>query len=294
MLRGVRPEEVPGEVLDDVARVVEADVALVGRLAGGVNAGAVRVQVAGRADAVLKAVPRTHASQLDEVLRAQRVVEHMRGRGYPTPAWLAAAATATQVWHLTDFVDAVPTTQLTASLVERLMEINDQQAGQASEPHDHWRYSWRVVTGREATVAGLFGHSAAVSALVERVLQGCAHLRPPPGAPDMVHADLNPSNVLTRDGVLVAVVDIGNAGSGTRATDLVTLQWHTFHDPLDDVRSELWTKVLDLVGWEWAAALTATQVLLQLEWRIRLMRGDAVTEVVDRGHRAFDELDARR
>lgn len=294
MLRGVQPEEVPAEVLGDAARVVEADVALVARLAGGVNAGAMHVQVAGRADAVLKAVPRTHFHQLDEVLRAQRVVEHMRGRGYPTPAWLGVGATATHVWHLTDFVDAAPASELTAPLVEQLMKINDLQAGQAGEPHDHWRYAWRVVTAREATVARLSGYSPAASALVERVLLACADLRPPPGAPDMVHADLNPSNVLTRDGVVVAVVDIENAGSGTRASDLITLQWHTFHDPLNGVRSRLWTKVLDLVGWEWAAALTATQVLLQLEWRIHLMRSDAVTEVIDRGHRAFDELDALR
>ena len=66
----------------------------------------------------------------------------------------------------------------------------------------------------------------------------------------MVHTDLNPSNVLVRDGAVVAVVDIGNAGSGTRATDLTTLQWHTFQDPLDGVRRRLWTRILDLVGWE--------------------------------------------
>ena len=253
-----------------------------------------RVQVAGSADAVLKAVPRTHPDQLDAVLRARRVVEHMRGRGYPTPAWLGVGATATHVWHLTDFVDAAPASGLTASLVEQLMEITDLQAGQAREPHDHWRYAWRVVSGREPTVAGLSGYSSAASALVERLGVACEGLRPPPGAPDMVHADLNPSNVLTRDGVVVAVVDIENAGSGTRATDLITLQWHTFHDPLNAVRGRLWMKVLDLVGWEWAAALSATQVLLQLEWRIRLMRGDAVSDVIDRGHRAFDELEALR
>lgn len=294
MLRGVQPEDVPAEVLRDVTRVIEADVALLGRLAGGLNAGAVRVQVAGMADAVLKAVPRTRLHQLDEVERAQRVVEHMRGRGYPTPAWIGVGATTDHVWHLTDFVDAAPAPGLTASLVEQLMAINDLQAGQASEPHDHGRYAWRVVTGREATVAGLSGYSSAASALIERVLLTCGDLPPPPGAPDMVHADLNPSNVLTRDGVVVALVDIENAGSGSRATDLMTLQWHTFHDPLDGVRSRLWTKVLDLVGWEWTAALAATQVLLQLEWRISLRHSDAVTEVIDRGHRAFDELDARR
>src|SRR5680860_694664 len=117
------PEELPAEVLDDVASVVGAEVTLLSRLPGGVNGGAMRVQLAGRANAVLKAVPRAHPNHLDETLRAQRVVEHMRRRGYPTPAWLGVGATATHVWHLMDFVDAAPVPELTPSLVEQLMEI---------------------------------------------------------------------------------------------------------------------------------------------------------------------------
>lgn len=294
VLRGVHHGVVLAEVLDDVVRVVGAEVELRDRLRGGVNAGALRVQVAGRADAVLKAVPRIHPDLLQETLRAQRVVEHMRGHGYPTPAWLGVGATATHVWHLMDFVDGAPAPELTTSIVEQLMQMSELQAGQGSEPHDHWHYAWRVVTGREATLTGLSSYSFGVSSLVERLRRGCWDLPPPAGAPDMVHADLNPSNVLTRDGVVVAVVDVENAGSGTRATDLVTLQWHTYQAPLEGVRDRLWTKILDLVGWKWPAALTATQTLLQLQWRIRLAREDAVAEVVDRGHRAFDELEARR
>ena len=112
----------------------------------------------------------------------------------------------------------------------------------------------------------------------------------------MVHGDLStPSNVLVRDGAVVAVVDIGNAGSGTRATDLTTLVWYTFQDPLlDGVRRRLWTRILDLVGWEGAAVLAATQILLQLELAIRLGRHDVVAVVVKRGHRALDELNALR
>jgi hypothetical protein len=53
-------------------------------------------------------------------------------------------------------------------------------------------------------------------------------------------------------------------------------------------------RVLDLVGWEWAAVLTATQILLQLEWPIRLGRHDLVPDVVTRGHRALDELNELR
>src|SRR6185436_13828671 len=137
--------------------VVGADVALLSRLPGGVNGGAMRVQLAGRANAVLKAVPRAHPNHLDETLRAQRVVEHMRRRGYPTPAWLGVGATATHVWHLMDFVDAAPARELTPSIVEQLMEIIELQAGQASEPYDHWSYAWRVATGQESAVAGSGG-----------------------------------------------------------------------------------------------------------------------------------------
>jgi aminoglycoside phosphotransferase (APT) family kinase protein len=294
MNQGTHPEELPAEVLDDVASVVGAEVTLLSRLPVGVNGGAMRVQLAGRANAVLKAVPRAHPNHLDETLRAQRVVEHMRRRGYPTPAWLGVGATATHVWHLMDFVDAVPVPELTPSIVEQLMEIIELQAGQASEPYDHWSYAWRVATGQESAVAGLSGYSSVVSALVERLRLVCADVPPPREVPDMVHADLNPSNVLVRDGAVVAVVDIGNAGSGTRATDLTTLQWHTFQDPLDGVRRRLWTRILVVVGWEGAAVLAATQILLQLEWPIRLGRHDVVAGVVKRGHRALDELNALR
>ena len=86
MNQGTHPEELLAEVLDDVASVVGAEVALLSRLPGGFDMGAIRVQLAGWADAVLKAWPRARPNQLDETLRTQSVVEHMRRRGYPTPA----------------------------------------------------------------------------------------------------------------------------------------------------------------------------------------------------------------
>src|ERR1700749_3611191 len=286
MNQGTHPEELPAEVLDDVASVVGAEVTLLSRLPGGVTGGAMRVQLAGRANAVLKAAPRAHSNPLDETLRAQRVVEHMRRRGYPTPAWLGVGATATHVWQLMDFVDAAPAPELTPYLIEQLMEILDLQAGQASEPYDHWSYAWRVATGQEPAVAGLdfnetpeqsrlrqsvarlSEHSSVVSALVERLRFACADVPPPREAPDMVHADLStPSNVLVRDGAVVAVVVIGKAGSCTREIDLTTPVWHAFQDPLlDGVRRRLWTRILDLVGWEGAAVLAAAQILHMLEF----------------------------
>jgi len=208
MNQGTHPEELPAEVLADVASVAGAQVTLLSRLPGGLNGGAMRVQLAGRADAVLKAVPRAHPGHLDETLRARRVAGHMRRRGYPAPAWLGAGATATHVRHLTDFADAAPVPELTPSIVGQLMEIIELQAGQASEPCDHWSYAWRVATGQEPAVAGLDfsetpgqsllrqsvarlpGYSSAVSALAGRLRLACAGVPPPREAPDMVHADL--------------------------------------------------------------------------------------------------------
>jgi hypothetical protein len=304
MNQGTHPEALPAEVLDDVASVVGTGVTRLSRLPGGFDVGAMRVQLAGGAHAVLKAWPRARPNQLDEALRAQRVVEHMRGRGYPTPACLGVGSTATHVWSLVEFVDAAPVQELTPSLVEQLMEIAEIQADQATESHNHWSYSWRLATGQAygqdlapgltKAVAGLPGYSSEVSALVERIRLVCAGVAPPREAPDMVHADFKPDNVLVRDGVVVAVVDIGNAGSGTRATDLATLQWHTYEDQLDGARRRLWTRIIDLVGWEGAAVVTATQVLTQLEFPIRHGRHDVVPGVVERGHRALDELSALR
>jgi hypothetical protein len=90
-------------------------------------------------------------------------------------------------------------------------------------------------------------------------------------------------------------VDIGNAGSGTRATDLTALVWYTFQDSLlDGVRRRLWKRILELVGWEGAAVLAATQILHMLEYRIREGRHGEVPGVVERGHRALDELNGLR
>src|SRR3954462_15199645 len=80
---------------------------------------------------------------------------HMRGAAIPPRPGSECGATATHVWHLMDFVDAAPAPELTPSLVEQLMEIVELQAGQASEPYDHWSHAWRVATGQEPVVARL-------------------------------------------------------------------------------------------------------------------------------------------
>lgn len=52
-------QDLPTDVLSDVAGVVEAQVTPLDRLSGGINAGAWRLQLAGGNHAVLKAEPRS-------------------------------------------------------------------------------------------------------------------------------------------------------------------------------------------------------------------------------------------
>ena len=158
-----------------------------------------------------------------------------RGRRAHAPAGLSRRRRGSQwgrlaahVWHLTEFVDAEPVARLTPSLVDQLMEIVELQAGEASEPYDHWSYAWRVATGHEPVLAWLSGYSSAVSAVIERVpacvCRRCTALR----RPDMP-MPIQPSNVLVlADGAVVALAGStsGNAGQRHPGTDLVTLQRH--------------------------------------------------------------------
>jgi len=283
------------EVLADVAGVVGSQVVLLDRLPGGFQGGAMRVELAGGTVAVLKALPWAHPNHLEGARRARRVVEHMRSRGYPTPAWLGVGATASHVWELVEFVDGAPVPELTPVLVQQLIEIVELQAGQATEREwDHWAYTWRVATGQEPATAHLPAYSVDVAALVDRIRRLCAGAAHPPESPDMVHADLSIGNVLVRDGAVVAVVDIGAAGSGTRAIDLTTLQWYTFSHALTEARDLLRAKIVELVGWEGAAVLLSNHILHMLEFPIRHGRHDVVPGVIVQGHQALDELQALR
>ncbi len=78
MKEGIDPDELPAGVLDDVAGVVGQEVTVLGRLPGGVNGGAMHVQLAGEVDAVLKAVPLAHRN-LSRLLRQMIEIISVRG-----------------------------------------------------------------------------------------------------------------------------------------------------------------------------------------------------------------------
>ena len=61
----------------------------------------------------------------------------------------------------------------------------------------------------------------------------------------------------------------------------------------DGDRGRLGTRILDLGSWEGGAVLAATHIRHMLGWPNRLGHHDLVPELVERGNRALDELNAR-
>ncbi|MHB1445954.1 MAG: phosphotransferase [Acidimicrobiales bacterium] len=284
----------PADVLAQLADIVGSRAVVLGPLAGGYQGGAVLVELGGGTRAVLKAMPWAHPDHLAGIQRAGRVVEHMRAMGYPTPNWLGIGATASHVWYLVEYVDGAPVPELIPSLVAQLVEIVELQAGQATEPEfDHWPYLWRVATGQEEAFNSVAAYSTEVSDLIDRIRESCATVPAPPAGPDMVHGDLSIGNILVRQGRVVGVVDIGSAGSGSRASDLTTLHWYCFSSALDSARGRLASRIADLVGRDGAIVLAGAQITLMLEFPIRHGRHHIVPGVLSRGHQALDELEVR-
>lgn len=104
---------------------------------------------------------------------------------------------------------------------------------------------------------------------------------------DIVHGDLNPSNVLVRDGQIVAVIDTGSAGRGSRAIDLATVVWGT---PMGSRAEDVAVLRLLTVAPDGAVVALALHIWHMLEFPIRHQRGDIVRGVVFRAHHVLDRL----
>lgn len=92
-------------------------------------------------------------------------------------------------------------------------------------------------------------------------------------APVLVHGDLHPRNVITRDGILAAVIDWGDTTAADPALDLATAWWLFEPEHHGDVwaaygdvgrdlwlRSRAWAAYFGLMFLEWRLADDPTQV----------------------------------
>lgn len=214
------------------------DLELVGLFVGGRQGGAWRARSPSGEEVVFKwttdpGLARRRSASAEAIAR-------LRGRNYPTPAWLASGVTDAGFAYVVQArVAGSPGTWRTVPLDE-LMAIVELQAGLGRPSAESWSsyVEWaafhasgpRHDVGSTAPGRALVGH-------FDEVLEG--HGRGVLPTDDLVPGDLNTSNVLVADGHVVALIDIDAIGTGTRAVDYAWLLREAFTVNATDADKEL-------------------------------------------------------
>jgi len=190
-------------------------------LPGGLQGGARRLIRPDGSQAVLKiSTNRGIVARLDVSAAS---IRRLREHGYPTPAW--------HLWGVTDAGVAFIIEDLTAGLSSTWRTVQLGKVCAAIELHglgggeaESWS-SWVEsvvfdVDGPRRHLSGLPGGAALVAHFGD-VLAGHGPCSLPSG--DLVHGDMNTSNVLLSARKISAIVDIEAIGSGTRTVDYAWL-----------------------------------------------------------------------
>jgi Phosphotransferase enzyme family len=163
---------------------------------------------------------------------AARALSRLAARGYPVPARLWEGPLDAR-WHLAVHarLPGRPPRGLDGPLLDQLLALVDLQAGLGPTlGAGGWDLSWWTGVVLFEGWEHWWDHARRVAPATSRRLRtvlepAWGHRLP---ADDVVHGDLNLSNVLIHDGVISGVVDWDHVGLGCRAADLagLLLDWH--------------------------------------------------------------------
>lgn len=254
-------------VLQHVNQHTDSAWRLDARFAGGMLQGAWRI-TRGTTVAVLK----WHASDstAPDNPDAAAIVEHLRAAGYPTPKWLASGRTDDGVaWSVQEFAEGEPLHELDRASAELFIELVRLQRQISLPTETSWNpYIRAHVFGGHAAHRSLITAGRGLQALLDETLALAAPFESTELVDDeMVHSDLNVSNVIVRDCRVAAVVDVDGAGRGCAAYDLLSpavngVSWAS--DPAAITR--LVDVALDLYGPGPVAVCAACLVIENANW----------------------------
>lgn len=195
-----------------------------GRLAGGFQQGAFGLRAADGRRAVLKL---GHARGAARLAMLSTLVERARAHGWPTPVWLAHGIAPDGLgWYVYEFVAGECPESVDTRLAAALLPVVDLQAGMRPDTSQDWsRYAYAVVFANESEFTSrLAAFSPAGAATVDTILRaGAIDAAVQLPTDDLVHGNLDPGNIVVRDGVVVGIIDVEAAGKGTRCIDLAGL-----------------------------------------------------------------------
>jgi hypothetical protein len=197
----------------------------------------------------------------------------LRDRGYPAPRPMAPFDIGDAVVLVQDRVAGSWSDAVDGDLVEKVLALNDAQAGLGSSSGSEW--SDLIVSSlregadgycRHDSLRGQGGEVARLLGWVESVGRSVRGL--PQG--DLTHFDFHHRNILrTPDGDLT-VVDWEGIRPGDRAFDLVTFCFGMSHalGP-DGVMDPLWERANELASPDALVAYVAHMALRRVDWTLR-------------------------
>lgn len=284
------------EVVAEVNLALGTDYQLVRRLAGGLQAGAFEL-----ADGDSRVVLKWNADPgwAHRVYRAAELVRKARAAGYPTPAWLAVRTTrAGAPYQLQEFVDGTPLADASGvgrRLAEELVAICETQRGLVDDGGSSWSDFVRgvVFADWDGTWETVRRYDEVTAELIGRYEQLCRPYRDQElPADDMVHGDLNVSNLIVADGRIAGVIDIEAASGGTRAYDLVSLATSATRDGAPAGVDELFFEAALRAGGRASVAVCAASEYAGLASFVRQLTPASLSGVHRGGARMLDLLEA--
>lgn len=211
-------------------------------------------------------------SVVDRLREIDAATARLRAQGYPAPLSLVVGSTSAASYAIQERRPGVPLRVVTPALVPSLIALNALQRGHAIPRRRDWpgRVVESVLHGGDGCclLDPLRTYSpetaellAALQALVAR------HKDDRYETADLVHFDLNPTNILVEDGAVSGVIDWQDPCAGDRAFDLVTLLFYAWDSPA--MRDPLWRHVRGQISPGVLGVYLAHMILRQVDWSIR-------------------------
>lgn len=254
-------------VLADVNLETVAKWQLEGRLAGGVLGGAWRIR-----DKSVVAVLKWHdpTSSVPYNPDAPAVVEYIRARQYPTPAWFASGSTQSGIpWSVQEWIPGKSMGQLDVEGAELIVKLVEMQRKLSPPTSLSWSAFMRDLAFGEhpshERIRGVGGLLASV--LAESLALAAPYETAELSGVELVHCDLSVSNILLHEGRLSGVIDIDAAGCGCAVYDalapcIADALWSPVGGPID----RLHEYAVDAYGPAPVAIAAATLAVEKLGW----------------------------
>jgi hypothetical protein len=280
----------PAELLQQINEIHPTAFALVEHFAQG-EQGAFAIVDSGGRRYVLKWQPDPeHVSQLQYT---KQVTDHLRAKGYPAPEYVWFGQALGGTYSIQTALPGTPMTFLTASLLARLLALNELQVGQAPPGPRNWP--------QEVVNTVLFGgqgyciHTSLQQYSPEtiellRQLQRLVlkHREETTETNDVVHFDFQPSNLLIYHQEISGVVDWDATSAGDATFDLATLLFYTYDNAA--IREELWRYLLERASLSVLSVYLAHLILRQVDWSLRHHDQTTSERFISRGQTLLQEI----